>query len=82
MLATQSQESPDSSIYPTIPMCMVSIHADADTSLCLEYAVPVEGIIGTKTIFIMRSISSEGMHQSEFLLYELFLIIKNNKNIF
>ena len=69
-LATQFQESPDSPIlhvYPDIPMCMVSIYADADTSLRLRYAVPVEGIVEIKTIFIMRSIAIEGMHQSEFL---------------
>ena len=48
-------------------MCMVSIHADPDTSLYLEYEVPVEGIVETKTIFIMRSIAIEGMHQFEFL---------------
>ena len=69
-LATQFQESPDSSVshvYPVIPMCMISIHADADTSLYLEYEVPVEGIVETKTIFIMRSISIESMHQCEIL---------------
>ena len=69
LLATQFKESPDSSVlhvYPVIPMCMVSIHADADTSLRLRYAVPVEGIVEIKTIFIMRSIAIEGMHQSEF----------------
>ena len=48
-------------------MCMVSIHTDADTSLRLRYPVPVEGIVEIKTIFIMRSIAIEGMHQSEFL---------------
>ena len=65
MLATQFQESPDSSVshvYPVLPMCMVSIRADADTSLCLEYEVPVEGIVETKTIFLMRSVASESMH--------------------
>ena len=70
LLATQFQESPDNSVlhvYPVIPKCMVSIYADADTSLCLEYQVPVEGIVETKTIFIMRSIAIEGMHQFEFL---------------
>ena len=75
LLATQFKESPDSSVlhvYPVIPMCMVSIHADADTSLCLEYQVPVEGIVETKTIFIMRSIANESMHQSE-LLFDLFM---------
>ena len=75
LLATQFQESPDSPVlhvYPVIPMCMVSIHADADTSLCLEYQVPVEGIVETKTIFIMRSIANESMHQSE-LLFDLFM---------
>ena len=70
LLATQFQESTDNSVlhvYPDIPMCMVSIHADPDTSLYLEYEVPVEGIVETKTIFIMRSIAIEGMHQFEFL---------------
>ena len=65
MLATQFQESPDSSVlhvYPVIPMCTVSIHADTDNSLCLEYQVPVEGIVEAKTIFIMRSKASESMH--------------------
>ena len=72
LLATQFQESPDSSVlhvYPVIPMCMISIHADADadTSLRLRYAVAVEGIVEIKTIFIMRSIAIEGMHRSEIL---------------
>ena len=48
-------------------MCMVSIYADADTSLRLRYGVRVEGIVEIKTIFIMRSIAIEGMHQSQFL---------------
>ena len=70
LLATQFQVSPDSSVlhvYPVIPMCMISIHADTDTVLRLRYAVPVEGIVEIKTIFIMRSIAIEGMHQSEIL---------------
>ena len=46
LLATQFQESPDNSVlhvYPVIPMCMVSIHADADTSLHLSMLFQLKG---------------------------------------
>ena len=62
---TKFKESPDSSVlhvYPVIPMCMVSIHADTDNSPCLEYQVPIERIVEAKRIFIMRSKANESTH--------------------
>ena len=47
-------ETPDTQVYPDIPMCMISLYCDEDITTRLRYGVPVEGINEKKTIFIMR----------------------------
>ena len=47
-------ETPDTQVYPDIPMRMISLYCDEDITTRLRYEVPVEGINENKTIFIMR----------------------------
>ena len=51
-------ETPDTQVYPDIPMCMISLYCDEDITTRLRYGVPVEGINEKKTIFIMRHVET------------------------
>ena len=51
-------ETPDTQVYPDIPMCLISLYCDDDATTRLRYGVPVEGIDDKKTIFIMRHVET------------------------